>query len=158
MNEDFRDLLRGLSEVEAHFLVVDAYAVAVHGRPRATGDLDIWVEATETNAKKVYMALERFSAPLDELTEKDLATPGIVFQMGYPPRRIDILTKISGVEFEEAWIRRTHAPFGDIEAPVLGLDDLIANKRASGRPKDLRDAESLVKIHRIETDPGPGSS
>src|SRR5438270_1867561 len=99
MSPDFLDLLRALSGAKARFLVVGAYAVGVHGRPRATKDLDVWIEASAANAERVLRALQRFGAPLGDLTEADLATPGTGFQMGMPPRRIDVLTKISGVEF-----------------------------------------------------------
>jgi len=150
MNPDFRDLLHALSEAEARFLVVGAYALAVHGRPRATGDLDIWVEPTIDNAARVYQALVEFGAPLDDLTQSDLAAAGVVFQMGLPPRRIDILTSISGVAFSDAWPRRVTARFGDVAAPVIGRDDLLANKRASGRPKDIVDADLLER--ELETD------
>ncbi|MCP4600258.1 MAG: hypothetical protein GY847_06955 [Proteobacteria bacterium] len=149
MNKDFRDLLHALSDAEARFLVVGAYAVAVHGWPRATGDLDIWVEASPKNATRVFSALIVFGAPLDDLTEHDLTTPGIVFQLGRPPRRIDILTSVSGIEtFESAWQNRIYARFGDREFPVMGSDDLIVNKRATGRDKDLVDANQLERIQR----------
>jgi len=143
MNEDFLDILRALSGAEARFLVVGAYAVAVHGHPRATGDLDIWVEATPENAGKVFRALQGFGAPLAELTEADLTQPGLVFQMGRPPRRIDLITSASGISFDGSYRRRISARFGDLRCPVVGLDDLIANKRATGRHKDLADAEAL---------------
>ena len=146
MNKDFQDLLDGLKTAEARFLVVGAYALAVHGRPRATGDLDVWVEATPQNASRVYRALQAFGAPLGELKVSDLATPGIVFQMGQPPRRIDILTSASGVTFAEAWAHRTSAKFGEVECPVIGFDALLANKRATGRPKDVADAAALERI------------
>src|SRR5690606_19854940 len=106
MNDDFLDLLSALSAANARFLIVGAYAVGVHGRPRATKDLDVWVEASPENAARVMDALRRFGAPLSELSEQDLATPGTGFMMGVPPRRIDVLTQISGVEFSEAWPRR----------------------------------------------------
>ncbi|MDC0683444.1 hypothetical protein [Sorangium atrum] len=112
MNEDFLDLISALCAVDAKFLVIGAYAVGVHGRPRATKDLDIWVEASPENAARVMDALRRFGAPLSELTEQELATPGIGFMMGVPPRRIDVLTQISGVEFGEAWPRRIEVAFG----------------------------------------------
>ncbi len=98
MNQDFQDLLRALCDAKAKFLIVGAYALAVHGTPRATGDIDVWVQPTPDNARRVYQALQTFGAPLHKLEIADLSTPGIVFQMGLPPRRIDILTEISGVE------------------------------------------------------------
>jgi len=143
MNQDFRDLLRALSDHSARYLVVGAYAVAVHGYPRATGDLDVWVDATPDNAPKVYRALQAFGAPLSDLALAELATPGVVFQMGLPPRRIDILTQVSGLAFADAWLHRTEARFGDVAAAVIGRAELLINKRATGRPKDLADVDAL---------------
>lgn len=148
MHADFLDLLHALSAVDARFLVIGAYAVAVHGRPRATGDLDVWVEPTAENAERVWRALREFGAPLHDLTRADLAAPGIVFQIGVVPRRIDILTEISGVEFAAAWPRRYPAPFDGLVCPVIGLEDLLVNKRATGRTKDLADAELLELLAR----------
>jgi hypothetical protein len=146
MNQDFQDLLRELCEAEARFLVVGAYALAVHGRPRATGDIDIWVEPTADNAKRVYKALQSFGAPLHDLHVDDLCTPDIVFQMGLPPRRIDVLTTISGVDFTDSWPNRTEAKFGNVIVPVLSAEDLIRNKTETGRPKDLVDADELRQL------------
>ncbi|MCC6162376.1 MAG: hypothetical protein IT182_03400 [Acidobacteria bacterium] len=143
MNQDFVDLLCAFIDHEVRFLVVGAYALGVHGRPRATGDLDVWVEATPENAVRVMRALAGFGAPLEQVTTDDFARPGIVFQMGVPPRRIDILTALSGITFADAWPFRLRAPFGPISVDVLGRDDFIANKRAAGRAKDLADIEAL---------------
>lgn len=140
---DFRDLLRAFIDHEVRFLVVGAYALAVLGRPRATGDLDVWVESVTGNAARAYQALQQFGAPLHDLTRADLATPGIVFQIGLPPLRIDILTQITGVEFADAWPRREQGIFADLSVPVIGRADFILNKRATGRLKDLADVESL---------------
>lgn len=147
MNQDFLDLLRSLSDAEARFLVVGAYAVSFHGEPRATGDLDVWVEPTPENAARVHRALAAFGAPLDELTVTDLHTPGVVFQMGVPPRRIDILTSITAVSFDEAWPERVEGRYGEVRFPLIGREALIENKRALGRPKDLLDLE-LLERHR----------
>jgi hypothetical protein len=145
VNPDFLDLLRSLSDAEARFLVVGAYAVSYHAEPRATGDLDVWVEATLENARRVHAALAAFGAPLDELTVADLADERTVFQMGVPPRRIDILTSITGVLFAKAWPERVEASYGEVRFPLLGREALITNKRAVGRPKDLLDLELLEK-------------
>jgi hypothetical protein len=131
---DFRDLLHAFVDHEVRFLVVGAYALAVHGRPRATGDLDLWVEPTAANAEQAFAALQRFGAPLRDLTPADLATPGLDYQIGLAPLRIDVLTRISGVEFPDAWPRRVQARFEDVVVPVLGREDLLANKR----PADSR--------------------
>lgn len=143
MNQDFRDILSALSAADARFLVVGAYAVSVHAEPRATGDLDIWVEPTSANADNVYRALQSFGAPLHELTSADLATPDVVFQIGLPPRRIDILTSITGVTFAEAWAERVEAHYGDVPFPVIGREALLRNKLALARPKDLVDVDLI---------------
>jgi hypothetical protein len=147
MNDDFLDLLSALNAASVRYLVVGAYAVGVHGHPRATKDLDVWVEATADNASRVMAALRAFGAPLGDLAEPDLAVPGMGFKMGVPPRRIDILTTVSGLAFEPAWQRRVEVQFGEgTRAPVLGLTDLIANKRAAARAQDLADAEALERV------------
>ena len=142
---DYRDFLRAFVDHDVRFLVVGAYALAVLGRPRATGDLDVWVEPTPRNARKAYEALRVFGAPLRDLTVTDLTTPGVVFQIGLPPLRIDVLTEISGVTFTPAWRRRVRASFDDVPIAVLGRQDFLTNKRATGRLKDLADAERLER-------------
>jgi hypothetical protein len=109
MNQDFLDLLRAFIEGNVRYLIVGAYALAMHGRPRATGDLDVWVDATPENAAKVMSALERFGAPTAQVNVEDFSRPGIVFQMGLPPLRIDVLTELSGLTFTEAWSSRMQA-------------------------------------------------
>lgn len=145
MNEDFRDLLQALLQTGARFLVVGAHAMAVHGVPRATGDLGAWISPDPANAERVWQALERFGAPVGglELSRKDLETPGMVVQIGLPPRWIDFLTEVSGLSFDEAWHNRTTHPVGAHAIPLLSRWDLILNKRASGRPKDLADLDTL---------------
>ena len=147
MNPDFRDLLRALSDAGARFLVVGAYAVSFHSEPRATGDLDLWVDPTRDNAARVYRALASFGAPLTELSESDLSTPDVVFQIGIAPRRIDIMTSITGVDFEDAWPARTDATYGGVSFPIIGIDALMRNKQALGRPKDLVDLDLLRRHH-----------
>jgi hypothetical protein len=143
MNPDFVDLLRAFVACEVRFLVVGAYALALHGRPRATGDLDIWVEPTAGNATRIMKALAQFGAPLDQVSEADFARPGVVYQIGVPPRRIDILTELTGVSFEEAWPERLQRPFGEVTVDFIGRAAFLRNKRATGRPKDLGDIEGL---------------
>jgi hypothetical protein len=145
MNDDFTDLLELLLGAGARFLVVGAHAMAVHGVPRATGDLDVWIDREPANASKVWDALKRFGAPVEQLglTRAHLETPGNVAQIGVPPRRIDLLTSITGVEFDEAWRSRVVQKVRDLEVPFLGRADLIKNKRALGRRKDQADLESL---------------
>src|SRR5215471_227522 len=143
MNQDFVDLLRAFIDHDVRFLIVGAYPLGVHGKPRATGDLDIWVEPDGDNATRVMKALAAFGAPTVDVTAADFSQPGIVFQIGLPPRRINILTDVTGLTFPSAWPSRVEAPFGPVTAPVLGRNDFIKNKRATGRAKDLGDLESL---------------
>lgn len=144
---DFRDLLSALCDAEARFLIVGGYAVGIHGRPRATKDLDVWVDATPANAPRVMRALAAFGAPLFGLTIDDFKKAGLVLQIGLPPNRIDVITKIDGVSFKSAWARRIHSSFAKgLVCPVIGLPDLLANKRASARPQDLADVDALERL------------
>ena len=144
MNRDFRDLLAEFNVHNVEFLVVGAHALAAHGHVRATEDLDVWVRPDPENAKRVLAALRTFGAPLHDLTEKDLTTPGVVFQIGVAPLRIDVLTAIDGVDFAEAWPSRMITKFADQPIAVLSREHLITNKRAAGRTQDLADVERLV--------------
>lgn len=143
MNRDFAEMLSELSAADADYIVVGGYAVIAHGFPRATGDIDVWVRPSRDNATRVMRALRSFGAPLADLTEEDLSTPGVIFQIGVVPRRIDILTEIDGVTFEEAWASRISATLGEQSIPVLGRLALIRNKKAAGRKKDLIDVAWL---------------
>ena len=144
MNRDFRDLLAEFNARNVEFLVVGAHALAAHGHVRATEDLDVWVRPEGENAKRVLDALRAFGAPLHDLTEKDLTTPGVVFQIGVAPLRIDVFTAIDGVDFAEAWPSRLVAKFADQTIAVLSKEHLIKNKRAVGRTQDLADVERLL--------------
>jgi hypothetical protein len=151
MNPDFLDLLRALLDAEARFLIVGAYAVGVHGRPRATKDLDVWVEASDGNAPRVLQALRAFGAPLMGLALDDLRAPGVGLQIGVEPGRIDVLTAISGVSFSEAWPDRIEASFGDeVRCNVIGVEHLLRNKRAAGRPQDLADVAALERLMHLK--------
>jgi hypothetical protein len=143
MNQDFIDLLNAFADAEVRFLVVGAYALAVHGRPRATGDLDLWVEPSAGNAVRVMQALRAFGAPLSDISAADFSSPGVVYQIGIAPGRIDILTELSGLTFAEAWSTRVRHQFGDIEVDFIGRDAFVKNKRATGRTRDLADIEGL---------------
>ena len=143
MNQDFKDLLAEFNVRKVEFLIVGAHALAAHGYVRATEDLDVWIRPDESNAKRVIEAIRAFGAPLHDLTETDLATPGVVFQIGVAPIRIDILTAIDGVEFEEAWAARYATQFADQPVNVLSRELLLRNKRAAGRRQDLADVEKL---------------
>lgn len=139
MNTDFLDMLSTLSEEGAEYLLVGAYALAVHGLPHATGDLGIWINTAPENRRRVWRALERFGTPLHELKEEDLAADDLVFQIGLAPQRIDILTAIDGVDFEEARPERFDTVVAGQTVPVISREHLAQNKRASGRPQDLAD-------------------
>ncbi|HPO08209.1 MAG TPA: nucleotidyltransferase [bacterium] len=120
-----------------------AYAMAAYGYPRATMDIDIWINPSPDNADAVLRALAQFGAPLHNLTREDLQKNDTIFQIGVAPRRIDLITSVSGLRFEDAFARSTEVEMDGILVPILSIDDLIVNKRASGRTKDLADAESL---------------
>jgi hypothetical protein len=145
VNRDFLDMLSALFEAGVEFLVVGAHALAAHGVPRATGDLDIWIRPSEENATRVLEALASFGAPLFDLTSADLVQDDTVFQIGVPPGRIDLLSGISGVRFDDAWPRRIEIRLPELafDVPVLGREDFLRNKRASGRPKDRADIALL---------------
>ena len=130
MNRDFVEMLSALSAAGASFLIVGAHALAAHGAPRATGDLDIWIQATPENAQCVLQALKTFGAPLHGLSVDDLSQPDTVFQIGLPPSRIDILSSISGVDFNAAWGRRVEVTIGDLRVGVIGRSDFVVNKKA----------------------------
>jgi hypothetical protein len=148
MNRDFVEILSELSAAGADFLIVGAHALAAHGVPRATGDLDVWVRPTGENAERVVNALRRFGAPLFDLTVQDLTRPDTVFQIGLPPSRVDILSGISGVDFATAWSRRRSVVFEGVQVHVLAREDFITNKLAAGRPKDLLDLALLEEADR----------
>ena len=145
MSPDFKDLLSEFNARGVEFLVVGAHALAAHGRVRATGDLDVWVRPESGNAKRVMEALAAFGAPLRDLSAEDLSRPGTIFQIGVAPLRIDVLTGIDAVEFDEAWSSRVVAQFAGETVPVLSVSHLIRNKRAVGRAQDLADVEWLEK-------------
>lgn len=143
MNDDFVDLLRALSEAEARFLVVGAYALAIHGHPRATGALDVWVEPTPENAARVFRGLQKFGAQVSDVTPADFARPSLVYQIGLPPRRIDLLTELTGLTFEEAWPERLRRSIAGIDVDVIGRSAYIRNRKAICRPQDLADVARL---------------
>ena len=129
-------------------LLVGAHALAAHGHVRATQDPDVWVRPSPENAQRVIEALGAFGSPLHDLTEKDLSTPGVVFQIGVEPIRIDVLTAIDGVQFDEAWASRMVSKIGDQQVAVLSRQHLIQNKLTAGRTQDLADVETLKRKER----------
>lgn len=146
--DDFRDLLIELADAEAEFVVVGGHAVAFHGHPRATKDMDVLVRATRANAGRVYRALAAFGAPLDhfDVSESDFAAYEGVLQIGIPPRRIDVLNRAEGISFDEAVESGDGFELEGRRIPVIGLPALLRNKRAAGREQDLADAAALQAI------------
>lgn len=143
LNRDFKEFVELLNSIGVEYLLVGGYALAVHGHPRYTGDIDLWVHPTSDNVNRLLQALDRFGFSSLGLTAADFMQPQAMVQLGYPPARIDLLTAIDGVEFTACWGRRQVFKVAGVDLPVLHLDDFRANKRASGRLKDLADLERL---------------
>lgn len=143
---DFRDVIVELADAGADFLIIGGYAVAHHGHVRATLDLDVLVRPSEENARRVFEALARFGAPLTAhgVSAGDFAKTGTVYQVGLPPHRIDVLTSVAGVSFDDAWATRSPGEVDGRKVAYIGLDALLRNKRAAGRKKDLADVEALT--------------
>lgn len=152
LNPDFLDLLLQFRRNGVEFVVVGAHALAAHGIPRATGDLDVFVRPDKANAAKVVAALAAFGAPLaqHQVTEVDFARPGNVYQLGLPPRRIDVLTSISGVDFTAAWSGRIELAVAGGPIAFLGRAELVQNKTAAARPKDLLDVQRLLELEQLK--------
>ncbi|MEI7999001.1 MAG: DUF6036 family nucleotidyltransferase [Candidatus Omnitrophota bacterium] len=146
-NEDYKDILRFLLEEKVRFLVVGAYALGVHGYPRATGDIDIWVDADFKNSEKILNVLVRFGSPVKGISKDTFVNKGVVFQIGLPPRRIELITEIDGVTFAAAYKSKKIIHIQDLRVPFISLKDLIRNKKATGRPKDLLDVKQLEEKH-----------
>ncbi len=147
MNRDFSELLATFAAHDVRFLVVGGYAVTFHSQPRFTKDLDVWVDPTPDNAVRVYAALAAYGAPLTThgVAVDDFARPGVVYQIGLPPNRIDILTAVDGLQFTDCWPRRAVSTYGPQPVAYLAKTDLIKNKRTVGRPQDLLDADNLER-------------
>lgn len=143
MNSDFKELLKIFAQEKIEYLIIGGYAVANHAEPRYTKDLDIWINNSRENAERVYHALKKFGAPLNNITIEDFTVPTLVFQIGIEPSRIDILMGLKQLSFDECWERRDAATIGGIEIYFISLDDLIFNKKLAARPQDLRDIEIL---------------
>ena len=149
---DFKELLSAFNAHRVKYLIVGGYAVAIHAQPRATKDLDLFVQPTADNAKAVFAALASFGAPLSGLKPEDLIDPNSFFRMGTAPQMIEILPRISGVDFDKAWERRIETVIDEsigLKALVISAEDLIANKLAFGRPYDLADADAVKTAQRI---------
>lgn len=144
LNEDYKEMLQILLNHEVKFLIVGAYAMGAHGYPRATGDFDLWVEPSAENSKRIYQSLIEFGAPLSEVTEKTFTEEGIIFQIGVAPRRIDIITQIDGVIFEDAYKTRNLIETENLPIPFISKENLIKNKQSTGREKDIIDVKHLM--------------
>lgn len=143
LSKDLKEFVALLNAHGVEYLIVGGYAMAMHGRPRQTGDLDVWVSRSADNAARLIEVLTEFGFGGLGLSEQDFTTSDRVVQLGYPPFRIDILTSIDGVDFAPAWLARESLVHDGLELPFIGLDALKANKRASGRPRDLDDLQQL---------------
>lgn len=148
VNQDFKDLFKILNAEKVRYLVVGAYAFTFYAEPRYTKDLDIWVEPEMENAQKVWNALVKFGAPLQDIQVKDFTDENLIYQIGIEPNRIDIIMGVSGVKFAEAWKNRVLSKYEDEPVALISLKDLIIAKKASGRSQDLLDVERLENILR----------
>lgn len=142
-NHDFREFVTLLNKNEVKYLIVGGYAVGIHGHPRYTGDLDIWLLPEPENAKKILTTIKEFGFGSLDIKENDLTKKDSVIQLGYPPLRIDLITNIDGVHFEECYPNKKTVEIEGLPVNFIGYDDLIKNKKASGRHQDLGDIENL---------------
>jgi predicted nucleotidyltransferase len=144
--QDFEDFIKLLNKHQVDYMVVGGYALAFHGKPRHTGDLDIWINTTEDNAEKLIHTIKEFGLSSLGLTKSDFMQEGYVTQIGYPPLRIDILNSIDGVQFETAFLNKLLVDVNGIEIKYIGLRDFIDNKNASGRSQDIADVKEIKKL------------
>ncbi len=143
MNSDFRDLLRAFNEADVRYLIVGGWAYMEHVEQRYTKDLDVWIDRSATNADRVLIALRDFGTPLRDLSMEDLTTPGVFYQLGLPPNRINIITQLEEMDFAACWERRKTVSLGDLSVEYISIDDLLENKERTGRARDLEDAAHL---------------
>lgn len=146
LQADSREFIELLNSHGVEYLVVGGHAVAYHGHPRFTGDIDFLIRTSEANAHRMLAVLDAFGFGGLGISEDDLLQPGRIIQLGQPPNRIDILTSLSAVDFDSAWQSRVQTSIDDLPVSLLGLDELLRNKRASGRQKDLADLEKLLAV------------
>ncbi|MCK9209604.1 MAG: hypothetical protein M0P61_02085 [Ignavibacteriaceae bacterium] len=152
VEKDFVDFIKCFNVNQVEYLIVGAYAVALHAAPRNTGDIDFWINRSSENAKRVLKALQDFGFSPLEISEDDLTKDESIIQIGYEPVRIDIITSITGVKFEEAFIKKIITKIGNQKAFFISADLLLKNKLATGRKKDIADAEVLSKYIKIQPD------
>ncbi|WP_028525204.1 hypothetical protein [Runella limosa] len=145
LDPDFEDFIKLLNQFEVDYMIVGGYAMAFHGRPRYTGDLDIWIDISETNAKKMLLVINTFGFSSLGFEKEDFLRENLINQIGYPPLRIDILTSIDGISFREAYSQKQVITIGDFTANYIGLAHLIQNKKTSGREQDQLDVKALEK-------------
>ncbi|MCC6683207.1 MAG: hypothetical protein IT445_20110 [Phycisphaeraceae bacterium] len=150
---DQHDLLRVFIDEQVRFLIVDGHAFAAHAFIRTTKDIDLWIEATPKNARRVWDALMKYGAPLaaHQVQPRDFQARDLVYQMGVPPVRIDLITNIADIDFEAAWKQRIDVELSGMRVPVIGLSHLIQAKEAAGRPQNLLDVQSLLNVQRRES-------
>lgn len=146
LGKDFREFVALLNAQGVEYLIVGAYAVGAHGHPRYTGDLDVWVRPTVDNSARTVAAVNAFGFASFEVPADGFSQPGKVLQLGGRPLGIDIMTSVAGVEFDTAWQRRMTVDLEGLPVHFLGLEDLVASKKATGRPKDLGDLDELGKL------------
>lgn len=142
-SQDFKEFIELLSKHKAEYLIVGGYAVGVHGHPRYTGDLDVWLNPSPENAELILKCVIEFGFSSYGLSQSDFTKPGNVIQLGYPPLRIDLLTEIDGVTFDECYKNRKEVIIGDLKVNFIGYKDLLKNKKESGRPRDIDDIDNL---------------
>lgn len=142
-SQDFREFVKLLIKNKVEYLIVGGYAVSIHGYPRYTGDLDIWLNPTPENAEKILLSVNEFGFSSFRLTKEDFTKPGNVIQLGYPPLRIDLLTEIDGVKFDECYLNRKEVLIDGLMVNFIGYNDLLKNKKESGRARDIDDIENL---------------
>ncbi len=142
-SQDFKEFVELLIKNKAEYLIVGGFAVAIHGHPRYTGDLDIWINRTQQNAEIVVAVVNEFGFTSFQLRTEDFIKPGNVIQLGYPPFRIDLLTEIDGVKFDECFVNRKLVTIDGMTVNFISYNDLVKNKKASGRPRDMDDIDNL---------------
>ena len=143
LNQDFQEFIQSLNDNQVRYLVVGGYAVALHGHPRYTKDIDVWIEISPDNAKKMVKALDQFGFASLGLREEDFLVPDQIIQLGYPPSRIDVISTLEGVDFESCYASRVKVVIDGTPVNFIDLENLKRNKRAAGRPQDLADLEHL---------------
>ena len=145
LHSDLREFIELLNAHGVEYLIVGGHAVAFHGYPRYTGDIGLFLRRSSENVDRIMKMLTAFGFARDQMTESDFLEPGRIVQLGNPPNRIDLMTEISGVDFDDAWSERVSAQLDGIDVGFLSREHLLANKRASGRPKDLADLDKLER-------------